>query len=150
MWFPDDEGDGEQTDTEGVPVQAAGCQLRQFKGATAAGAETAVSVHASLDAWHRALVGTKASTAAESPVMPMGFGGNESVEHEAWLGDKYLGCAVAKVLVARGAKGKDNLTRSRPQRARQQCQSGEAIGRRAPRAHAETTPAARPPRTTAS
>ena len=43
--------------------------------------------------------------------MPMGFGGNESVEHEAWLGDKYLGCAVAKVLVARGVKGKDNLTR---------------------------------------
>ena len=23
MWFPDDEGDGEQTDTEGLPVQAA-------------------------------------------------------------------------------------------------------------------------------
>ena len=44
MWFPDDEGDGEQTDTEGVPGQAEGSQLRQLKGATAAGAETAVAV----------------------------------------------------------------------------------------------------------
>ena len=60
---------------------------------------------------HRALADTEAPTAATSPVMPMGFGGDESVEHEAWLGDKFLSCAVAKVLVARGVKGKDNLTR---------------------------------------
>ena len=44
-------------------------------------------------------------------MMPMGFGGNESVDNAAWLGDKLLGCAVARVLVEKGVKGKDDLTR---------------------------------------
>ena len=44
-------------------------------------------------------------------MMPMGFGGSESVDDAAWLGDKLLVLAMAKVLVENGVKGKDDLTR---------------------------------------
>ena len=106
MWFPHDGSDSEQGGhpdvREGGPAHV--------DGATAASAETVAAVYTGLEAWHRALEGAFASSPAESPVMPMRFGGNESVDNAAWLGDKYLGCAVAKVPEAMGVKGKDNLT----------------------------------------
>ena len=43
--------------------------------------------------------------------MPMGFGGSANVDDAAWLGDKYLGIAVAEVLVANSVRGRDDLTR---------------------------------------
>ena len=68
-----------------------------------------------------------------------------------WLGDKFLSCAVAKVLVAKGVKGKDNLTR-RHSALVSNANLAKQLDDVLPdtRAHSETTPAARLPRTTAS
>ena len=42
-----------------------------------------------MDAWHHALEGALATTAEQSPVIPMGFGGrdNVDVDNAAWHGD---------------------------------------------------------------
>ena len=64
-----------------------------------------------LSGWFHALEGARAPHAGASPVIPMGFGGPENVDDAAWLGDKYLGIAVAEVLVANGVRGRDDLTR---------------------------------------
>ena len=64
-----------------------------------------------LSGWFRALEGARAPHAGASPVMPMGFGGSANVDDAAWLGDKFLGIAVAEVLVANGVRGRDDLTR---------------------------------------
>ena len=63
-----------------------------------------------LAGWFRALEGARAPDAGTSPVMPMGFGGSVNVDDAAWLGDKFLGIAVAEVLVANGVRGRDDLT----------------------------------------
>ena len=64
-----------------------------------------------LSGWFSALEGARAPHAGASPVMPMGFGGSANVDDAAWLGDKFLGIAVAEVLVANGVRGRDDLTR---------------------------------------
>ena len=64
-----------------------------------------------LSGWFHALEGARAPSAGASPVIPMGFGGPEPVDDAAWLGDKYLGIAVAEVLVAHGVQGREDLTR---------------------------------------
>ena len=64
-----------------------------------------------LSGWLSALEGARAPSAAESQVIPLGFGGPASVEDAAWLGDKHLSIAVANVLVAHGVHGKEDLTR---------------------------------------
>ena len=85
--------------------------LDPYLGPSMARAEEAVAALPSLDVWHRALEGAFASRPKLSPVIPMGFGGNENIDAAAWHGDEAIGSAVAKVVEAKSVKGKDNLTR---------------------------------------